>query len=110
MHGKLDWAGHHQLLAGVFGDRAADFAFIEGDVIEFILDCTQRGADARRTSANDHHVIDAGNRARASQGSSSPDNRVDAISPLIDSVFYQSQAAEFADDEHILDGSLVFRR
>ena len=41
---KFNRAGHHQLLARIFRDRAADFAFVESDVVELPLD----GAQAKR--------------------------------------------------------------
>ena len=37
VHGKFDGAGHDQFLARIFGDGAADFRFLEGEIIYFFL-------------------------------------------------------------------------
>src|SRR6266404_2077693 len=38
VHRKFDRAGHHQLLAWILGDSAADLILFECDVVEFALD------------------------------------------------------------------------
>jgi hypothetical protein len=41
VHGEFHRTRHHQLLARIFRDGAADFAFIHSDVIQLFLDSTQ---------------------------------------------------------------------
>ena len=57
VHGKFDGAGHDQFLARIFGDGAADFGFLEGEVIQFFFRSAKRSADAGGTSANNQNVV-----------------------------------------------------
>src|ERR1017187_4029058 len=95
-------------LARVLGNGAADLVLLEGYVVELVFDGAERGADSRGSGAHDEQVIDP--RLRwLSRGGPAADESVDAFAPLIDGVLDESEAAEFSDDEQVLEAGLVLR-
>src|SRR5581483_6653956 len=108
VHGKFHGAGHDQLLPRILRDGSSNLVLLQRNVVEFVFDGPQRGGNSGRTSSHNENVINI--RCRGSQARDSFTYGVDAGAPLVHRILDQGQAAEFADDEEIRDGSLVFRR
>ena len=52
IHGEFNGAGENEFLAGIFGDRAANFGFFKGEIVEFFFRRAQRSANTSRASPN----------------------------------------------------------
>src|SRR5260370_1314592 len=70
---------------------------------------TERSADSRRPRTHDQHVVYVRGAPYAALGGGFIGNRVDAVAALVDGVLDERQAAQLADDKHVLDGGLKFR-
>src|SRR6201987_5289236 len=108
VHGKFDGAGHYQLLARIFRHGAADLVAFEGDVFELVLNGAQGGGDAGWSGANDVDVVDVGLGTRRNVRREPIQDDVDAFASLIDGILDERQSAEFAHDEHVRHGGLIF--
>ncbi len=90
---KFQWRRGHNFLAWKFGDGPANFISLDCDVVEFVLDSAQRGADSGGARSNDHDVVDAGREVRTSALVNPLRDDVNAVASLFHRILDQRQPA-----------------
>ena len=108
IHRKLNRASHHQFLARILCDGAANFVAFQRDISQLLFNRAQRRADTAGTGSNNQHIEEIGH-IRSTERSVKPlRNCVNAVTPLVYSILDQRQAAQFSDDKQIWHGCFKF--
>jgi hypothetical protein len=101
--GEVERGGHHDLLAGVALDRAAERALLVDGAAGAVEAGLQRRAEAGGAGADDGEVVDA---VMASGGARGVEGGAGGLAALGEGVVDQADAGDLAGDEQAGDGGL----